>query len=879
MQTIISFSIQEKNLFKDIISILLNNKITIDEIKQQPKQVREVIYKYFYSIDGDVDLSFEDIAKLIVVDDDYEYIKNVPAVYFQHYVLSKLHEQDNPIKPNPTVALNYHTSLIDGWNVNYYMKHGMFDIVKNIKGRSEIVDLESVKLYPELFDIKTLAKRFGMKLSPECFVHNIEKYNYILETLKLQPRKINIPDIWYVNDSRVIEEIFTNHPPKYLPENFVEIIEGCVNIDDIADLYVEWFLTHHQEFPELMKKATSLNEIFKHNIKITIDSCESFNFDKQYITKFMLDYHGVPFSSSKYIIENLTPDNINFKDMKTKDCIAFYNKYYKPTKEFADKVFENKVLNENNYNSLNKVSHEQLLSFYHKHNNKKQQFNKIAISAINKVDRKYRAEFYLIGMIGDFSTVDYDESEHENFVNALLKQFKQGYFTTCPMNIEKLILEPRLVKMQNWKKCISNACFNYLVENNITTFYDEGKAFKYFINHADSNEMVDNFIKLHISDVKCGSFGKSSYKNINEYVCKGLLLNNQGYRVLNSNYFIDNFDVMFKFINDNNIKIDDFKTTFFKSYIKSKSKINFIEIFEYIKFENINNEFKEKYGNKWIKHRHENPPIEIWPETPNRKLQESYKNYVSEVLPKEYVERRFYDYMVRNHRTRSTNSTAIYTLFSNNSELKIIFINDDNILEAPAKKRYTIDVPYEQVKEYMSEELETNDITTLTTIAGGDFEKICGGNHLIDCFVFSDIKNVFKERTPYKHLMPFFLTNLKLKFGVDAIADVVVCDGSCGSSCGSSYEKPNEKPNEKPSEKTVEKHNEKPMEMFKLIEKYEKVKPVKAIEIKQPKPAIKPSEINKFIKRFKFENNIEDDEEDEKVKSIDFSSEEKDVDW
>ena len=218
----------------------------------------------------------------------------------------------------------------------------------------------------------------------------------------------------------------------------------------------------------------------------------------------------------------------------------------------------------------------------------------------------------------------------------------------------------------------------------------------------------------------------------------------------NLKYVKSNFN-----LNYNNSKL------ILKSFIESKSNIKFEDVYSLL--------YKADYrdfGVNWVKYRKSDPPFEIWPQTPNKPLQEAYIGYVSTELPKEYTEKRYYDYMIKNGAKRSSNCTAIYTLFSNNNEHKIIFINDNNILIPPAKKRMTIPIEYEEIKTFIGEELDTNNITMLTKISGADFDKICGGNHLIDCFVYSDIKNIYRERTPLKQILEYFANVLELKFDV-----------------------------------------------------------------------------------------------------------------
>lgn len=198
------------------------------------------------------------------------------------------------------------------------------------------------------------------------------------------------------------------------------------------------------------------------------------------------------------------------------------------------------------------------------------------------------------------------------------------------------------------------------------------------------------------------------------------------------------------------------------AYILSKSKTSFEDLFKILS----KTDYKE-FGVEWIKNKKSDPPFELWPQTPNIELQKAYKSYISIELPKEYTEKRFYDYMIKNKSKRNSECTAIYTLFSNNNEHKIIFIDDNNILVPPAKKRMTIPVKYETIKTFIGEELDTNNITMLTKISGADFDKICGGNHLIDCFVYSDIKNIYRERTPLKQILEYFVDVLELKYNIE----------------------------------------------------------------------------------------------------------------
>ena len=175
---------------------------------------------------------------------------------------------------------------------------------------------------------------------------------------------------------------------------------------------------------------------------------------------------------------------------------------------------------------------------------------------------------------------------------------------------------------------------------------------------------------------------------------------------------------------------------------------------------------------EWIEYRKTNPPFDMWPATPNRDLQRAYCKYVSEKLPKEYTEPKFYEFMIKNRKQRPEHCTAIYTLLSNNIENKIIFIDDVQILDNKyAKLRGTLEVNYETVKEYLCEEVDTNNISMLTSLNDLDFIKVCGGESNLNCFVFSDIKNIYRERTPLKQVLTFFYDLLETKFDIKINVD------------------------------------------------------------------------------------------------------------
>ena len=220
-----------------------------------------------------------------------------------------------------------------------------------------------------------------------------------------------------------------------------------------------------------------------------------------------------------------------------------------------------------------------------------------------------------------------------------------------------------------------------------------------------------------------------------------------------------------------NLYINDIYT-YVETYIKSNSKLKFNEIINKIEQQKNDKIAEHEFDNlacTWCQYRKENPPFEMWPETPNRDLQQAYRNYISEELPKEYVNKKYYDYMMKNRFNKFDDSTTlVYTLLSNNVENKIIFTSGKTLLDDKfAKLRYIISKNYNDIQKFCCEELETNNISMLTSLNDYDFAKVSGGESSIDCFVFSDTKNIYRERTPLSKVLKFFKDAIEMKFDIN----------------------------------------------------------------------------------------------------------------
>ena len=170
----------------------------------------------------------------------------------------------------------------------------------------------------------------------------------------------------------------------------------------------------------------------------------------------------------------------------------------------------------------------------------------------------------------------------------------------------------------------------------------------------------------------------------------------------------------------------------------------------------------------WVKYIRDEPFYDIYVSPLVENLGSLWKSMFSVPPPREMTDIKFYKYMMKNHgNRRPQNITAFYSYFSNSNENKFIFINNDNTLEHEARLRYIIPIDYEKVKEFLTEELETNDICLFTKLSDKDWQKIAGGNDRIDCVVFSDWADVFRRRTTPSKLIKYLKEAIETKFEVE----------------------------------------------------------------------------------------------------------------
>lgn len=181
------------------------------------------------------------------------------------------------------------------------------------------------------------------------------------------------------------------------------------------------------------------------------------------------------------------------------------------------------------------------------------------------------------------------------------------------------------------------------------------------------------------------------------------------------------------------------------------------------------------YCGTWIKTYHEEPPLEIYI-SPNKtcgnynmNASNMWSKYVNAAtIPKEMTSLAYYNYMKQsNGKKRNPNHTVMWSFFSNSDENKLIFCRSDVELLKPARARYNIAVNFDELKPFLHEEVETNGICQFTHLTADDWVKVTGGRSDFDCVVFSDMKNVYRERTPLKQVIQLLNDAVSLQFDVE----------------------------------------------------------------------------------------------------------------
>lgn len=772
-----SLTVYSKLLNIPIVNGIIDVPDDYKFMELQPN-IREIIYTYFYLVNKQFKgLNWKLIGKYMNEDSNVKFIECVdPEIYYENnIVLSKWHKQDYDLITNNTKNIKAPIKYSNiGWNLNHYYDIKLLSLVEiaEVPHASKVVKLEYIQTNPDIFDIQTIYDRFNTNFNPNWFnkKNNQNKYRMLCLNGK---NKINYNDEqWYSNSYSVLLSILS-HEPKILHPIFEECALECNDVKGISEHYLKWFIDNRDSkfmFPRLLCHAKDINQLFELGLYVPTTGLESFNYNYKNITiedvlKIMPDFTNKVWTYFKNedVYNMFTKYNVEFRWLSKRNCIAFFNTFYRDDIEFYNNVFYNKSFRIDDVNSINHLSYEQAKSILETWNEKRGSLSTLYSVLMLKVDY-----------------IDLMKLHNEGLYNIELKLLKQKFDVKYHDIISEFVIKNKIViedhddiellkrkELSNnvsWKtinnKIKFSELFSVYLENNVNKNYDECKEQLY--DYFDA--LTSDHIKIIPLDLLLYK-PKKHIRTYNQNFVKSLLYNNQlkhMFEICLPRDLSNSFDEIYNKVVDEKYVMNAVESSkFLAAYIMSTSELQFEDVYKLV--------FDGDYTNLgciWIENKHCDPPFELWPTTPNKKLQDAYIEYISSTLPQEYTERRFYDYMMKNKSKRSTDCTAIYTLFSNNNEHKIIFIDDNNLLESPAKKRMTIPIKYELVKTFFGEELDTNNVTMLSKISGSDFDKICGGNHLIDCFVYSDIKNIYRERTPLKQILDFFVNVMQIKFNI-----------------------------------------------------------------------------------------------------------------
>ena len=220
----------------------------------------------------------------------------------------------------------------------------------------------------------------------------------------------------------------------------------------------------------------------------------------------------------------------------------------------------------------------------------------------------------------------------------------------------------------------------------------------------------------------------------------------------------------------------DYYVSWFDSFIQKRiiNKSNFSDYWnKYSNKSRIANNIPGFCGT-WIKAFHEEPPLELYvsPNTAcgayNKPPAGVWRDYVSvDTVPNEMKSMNYWQYMISTSgKKRNPNHTVAYSFFSNSECNKIVFIRAISELTAPAKQRFNIPVDFDELKTFLTEELITNDICSFKKLTNDDWNKIAGGNTGLDVVVFSEMKNIYNERTPLRQVLDYLKENIEIQFDV-----------------------------------------------------------------------------------------------------------------
>lgn len=510
-------------VFSKILNIPINdNKLIIPDnfdIFKLPANIRSIIYTYYHLVSKRIEgLDWTKIGKIMNEDTEIFYIDSVdPAIYYDNnIVLNKLHIQDYDLIKNGInkvkIALKYETL---GWNVNFYFNGKMLTLneISKIKHADEVLNKKIVEINPNLFDMDILFKRFNLQLDLTNYrQNNADRYRLkCLETYL----NINYDDAkWYSNNKNVLRKILENNPKTLNP-----IFEQCVlNSDskkEISELYLKWFAKNRNSkyrFDLLLQECKNIDILFENGVNLPITAIEQFNYNKKYINyniclKIMPSFTNNIWSHFKNenLIEILPKYNVYFKYLSKKECISFYNIFYKPTLEFYQTVFENKLLRVDDVNQLKQINYKQakyILKYWNEKRGKSERLYEILMRKLNIVEiYKLSLKDLIRTKSLKLSNQKFNKEDYEIVIEFILQN---NIIITDHVDID-LIKHPKLINNISWKiindQFKFRDLFEYFIDNDIKLDYFESiETIQKYI-HTISGHIIEKLSEEKIIDL------------------------------------------------------------------------------------------------------------------------------------------------------------------------------------------------------------------------------------------------------------------------------------------------------------------------------------------------------------------------------------------
>lgn len=567
---------------------------------------------------------------------------------------------------------------------------------------------------------------------------NDKKYNelkFAVENIDIKQYPVNLRKIWY----KFIPSLLNQYPKLRKVYDETKLMNDIEQDELLA--FIPMYLIDEEElktraFHKLLEEDYHFQQLTERNDR------KHFNFN--YLVRYDL-----PNFKGWNINEYLKEGKLKLNDLKkcvkafevidTYFIIDFMNKYKMNYgwKRFTNKEYSTILMNETDKQRIDREMYATIIALivqnFNDHDSSLEDLELLQYSPIS-----YLTKFNL---------------KDENIKNIIIKRVIDEYKVN-----EK--------KVMNYKGVLRDLLNSFI--NNFT--YDEKTLIDEFgvlpwahlLDKPFLNDIMTRFVnKFYYNEENIKTFYQEPWINI--------LANN-------SNLILD--------LLKRNESLTDFLLkehpyvcpVWFQNQIKSRkiNKGNFDEYWN--KYGSIiGDKWIPTYCGEWIVSQHDEPPLKLYIK-PNEncgsynvncaRLWERYVN--AHTTPKEMTSLSYYEYMIKtNGKKRNPNHTTLYTFFSNTDENKIIFCRSDVELMAPARPRYSISVDYSILKPFLHEELDTNNICSFTHLTKDDWNKVTGGRDDFDIVCFSEMKNIYRERTPLKNVLEHFVTAISLQFDVE----------------------------------------------------------------------------------------------------------------